>query len=172
VQNDTTITDKTTGQRITFVESTPERVVSRVDLPAGAKGPPRHRHVRFDETFAVEEGELTLRLFRGRRRLRAGESVTVSPGQVHTFENVSSGRTTFVCTVAPAWHFEEGIRAITALTNEKGRAPRSPALGAAVAYLLDANLPGLPIGIQRTLLGPLRSRGLRQLRERGLAEPV
>lgn len=58
-------------------------------------------------------------------------------------------------TVAP----EQGIRAITALTNEAGRPPRSPTLGAAVAYLLDANLPGLPIGVQRAL----RSRGLAQL---------
>ncbi len=59
------------------------------ELAPGAKGPPTHTHDEGDETVEVLAGEVVFRVHGQERRLKAGESLTLSPSQPHTFWNPS-----------------------------------------------------------------------------------
>lgn len=65
----------------------------------GWPGPPLHHHA-FDETFIVLEGELTFQLGDDRALGRAGDTLFVPRGDVHTLANLSSGpaRYLLICT--------------------------------------------------------------------------
>lgn len=52
-----------------------------------APGPPEHLHQTFDETFAVKEGVLSLKVEDQIMRLSAGQRFTVKRGQYHKFWN-------------------------------------------------------------------------------------
>lgn len=58
-------------------------VTLRTTLAPGAAGPPRHRHQRFVERFAVRSGVLSLELGDRRLQLRAGERIEIAPGVAH-----------------------------------------------------------------------------------------
>ena len=70
-------------------------------MPAGAAGPPLHKH-DFDEAFYVIEGELTFHLDGDLVTVGAGKLAFAAGGAVHTFAN--RGRTEahylIVCTPA------------------------------------------------------------------------
>jgi uncharacterized cupin superfamily protein len=68
-----------TGGRYAFAEN--------ISQPGG--GPPPHLHRREDEMFHVLEGEFEFLLNDKTMRLRAGNSVFVPTGVMHTFRNVS-----------------------------------------------------------------------------------
>ncbi|CUS15540.1 unnamed protein product [Tuber aestivum] len=51
--------------------------------------PPYHYHLRQYETFTVESGSLLVTVDEQKSEVRTGESVTVQPGQYHTFRNAS-----------------------------------------------------------------------------------
>lgn len=88
--------------------------VSRVEieLEAGETGPPAHVHPQQREIYTVDAGELTVSLDGERRTVRAGESIEVVPGQVHTFANRSSEVVRFCADHKPALRFEEYIRLV------------------------------------------------------------
>ena len=51
--------------------------------------PPYHYHLRQYETFTVESGNLLVTVDSEKSVVKTGESVTVKPGQYHTFRNAS-----------------------------------------------------------------------------------
>ena len=51
----------------------------------GFEGPPEHYHEHSTEAFDVLDGEVTFRIDDRTRRVNAGETITVSPGERHTF---------------------------------------------------------------------------------------
>lgn len=51
--------------------------------------PPYHYHIRQYETFTVESGSLLATVDDERSVIKTGESMTVKPGQYHTFRNAS-----------------------------------------------------------------------------------
>ncbi|KAG0643860.1 hypothetical protein HOY80DRAFT_879474 [Tuber brumale] len=51
--------------------------------------PPYHYHLRQYETFTVESGNLLATVDSEKAVVKTGESVTVQPGQYHTFRNAS-----------------------------------------------------------------------------------
>jgi len=78
------------GGRVGVIESV---------MPAGAAGPPLHRH-DFDETFYVLEGELTFLVGGELVVVRAGEHAFAPGGEPHTFTNRGAvdARYLLVCT--------------------------------------------------------------------------
>lgn len=59
------------------------------ETPAGAQGPPPHSHNTYKETFFILEGELEFFIDGAISTYVAGESVDVTPGTLHTFNNRS-----------------------------------------------------------------------------------
>lgn len=53
----------------------------------GVPGPPPHLHHSLKEVFLVTEGEMEFMVNGTTRVVRAGESVDLPPGTVHTFSN-------------------------------------------------------------------------------------
>jgi quercetin dioxygenase-like cupin family protein len=60
-----------------------------LELAPGAGRPPMHTHDEGDETIEVLEGEIVFRVKGVDRHLRAGDSLTLTPDDPHTFWNPS-----------------------------------------------------------------------------------
>ena len=60
-----------------------------LELAPGTGGPPTHTHDEGDETIEVIEGEIAFRVNKKTTVLRAGESLTLTPDDAHTFWNPS-----------------------------------------------------------------------------------
>lgn len=60
-----------------------------LELAPGYKGPPTHTHDEGNETIEVIDGEVVFRVNGKNRVLRAGDSLTLTPADAHTFWNPS-----------------------------------------------------------------------------------
>ena len=90
-------------------------------IQPGAPGPPPHIHPHpVRETFEVLEGEFELRHGDEWKPVRAGESLTVEPGTVHTFRNESGAPVRIHNVHDPAHGFETYMRQIHAIVVDKG----------------------------------------------------
>jgi quercetin dioxygenase-like cupin family protein len=95
-------------------------------LEAGAAGPPPHFHPHQEERWEVLEGVLDLRVSGSRQQLRAGESIGIRPGTVHSFRNRSGERVRFRDLHVPALGFQRYIEQLAAiLTVGPERNPRT-----------------------------------------------
>jgi mannose-6-phosphate isomerase-like protein (cupin superfamily) len=141
---------------VTMDESDDGRVESEVTIAAGEPGPPLHRHVDFEETFSVVDGELSMDL--GERRglvLRAGEAVTVPVDIPHRYYNAGDRPATFRFRAAPGAAYEKSFRALAGLaaagrTTRTGL-PRNPLESALVFQMSGSYVAGVPIALQRVL---------------------
>jgi mannose-6-phosphate isomerase-like protein (cupin superfamily) len=89
--------------------------------------PPPHVHPGGQrETFEVVEGAFELRQGSDWHRLAAGESLTVKPGEVHTFRNREGAPVRVRDVHDPAHSFEPYIRRLHALVSEHGFTGVSP----------------------------------------------
>lgn len=57
------------------------------ETPAHTNGPPPHLHNTYQETFLILEGEMEFFINGAQQTIKAGESVNVTPGTLHTFNN-------------------------------------------------------------------------------------
>jgi hypothetical protein len=99
-------------------------------------------------------GELSMKAGRDRIVARAGDVVTVEPGQVHKFWNATTYPVTFRCTVAPALEFERFVETLFALGADgklNGRGMPSPLRLAAIAnaHFADSRAPYVPAWLQK-----------------------
>ena len=129
-----------------------------------------HVHPEISERFEVVEGTLTMRVDGRERRLAAGESVTIEPGQVHHYRNADDEDCVFRCEVWPAARFEAMILTLFGLAGEgRTNAEGVPSVlqMAVILHEFDDTMrvAGPPRWLQRLLLPPLaalgRARGLR-----------
>ena len=67
-------------------------------------GPPRHVHSREDELFYVLEGELVFELDGERHTVRAGDTVYLRRGVVHTYQNFTTSDARLLIATTPG-HF-------------------------------------------------------------------
>lgn len=88
-----------------------------ITMAAGAIGPPRHAHPAQEESWTVQSGELSVLVGRQWRTLRAGESLTIPPGTVHTIANRSRQTVRVHDTHSPALDFQEYIEDLDTLTR-------------------------------------------------------
>ena len=64
-------------------------------------GPPRHVHTREDELFYVLEGELVFELDGERHTVRAGDTVYLRRGVVHTYQNFTTSDVQLLIATVP-----------------------------------------------------------------------
>jgi len=140
------------GERFTFL-SDPDPDAPRVefDLVAapGCPGPDPHIHAKQVETFRVTSGEMLAKVGKEDRVIRAGETLVVPAGQVHSFSNPSESEPLLIrITVEPALQFQWMITESARLAMANGgRWKDIPLLE--VAYIIyqtrdEHALPGVP----------------------------
>ncbi len=98
------------GERITCIRSGLDGgpFIFEFELDPGVTGPPMHSHEGHDERISVLAGEFGLQIGNTRRVCRAGESVLLTPADVHTFWNASP-TSTVRCRVEHGGRFERAI---------------------------------------------------------------
>jgi quercetin dioxygenase-like cupin family protein len=94
-----------------------ERVEFEITLAPGAPSPPAHFHPRQTEKWHVIEGTLSVLVGADWRELRAGESVTIPPDQVHTLRNQSTSAVRVRDVHVPAGDFQEYIETLHRLSE-------------------------------------------------------
>lgn len=144
-----------TGEQIAFLESNDEHSLIEVTLPPIGDGPSLHKHDQYRETFTVVSGTLEVTIQKETFTLTAGQSATVELNQNHRFTNTSDEPVTFRVDLTPACDFESAVRIHYGLmddgyTDEKGT-PINSAHLAAILYLQNTWIAGIPIGIQRAV---------------------
>ena len=77
------------GQKITLHPTEGDYDLVVCESPPGAKGPPPHSHNKFHEAFLIIEGEMQFYVDGTTTICKAGESVDVPQGTIHTFNNIS-----------------------------------------------------------------------------------
>lgn len=147
-----TLTDPTTGQTITFVQTAADTggALLALETRYGGKGgpPPMHRHPSQDEHFEVLDGELHVRLGRRRRTLTAGEVLDVPAGTPHAMHGTARVR----WEVRPALETEAFLEAVC-----DPHAPSSARLAAAWRHRAEFRLTG-PAGLLLALVGRFAAR--------------
>jgi mannose-6-phosphate isomerase-like protein (cupin superfamily) len=67
-----------------------------LDESEPGQGPRLHRHP-YDETWVIQQGNLTFQVGHDRHRARSGDIVIVPAGESHKFINEGPGRSKLVC---------------------------------------------------------------------------
>jgi mannose-6-phosphate isomerase-like protein (cupin superfamily) len=115
----------------------------------------RHHHLHQRELFRVKRGELTVHLQRGNKVLRAGDEITLAPGEVHAFTNAGAVDVECYVEYQPAGRNEEWLKLGNALAMKLGRMPGlldiAPFIGDVGIYI-----EGPPPWVQRALFAVLR----------------
>jgi glyoxylate utilization-related uncharacterized protein len=107
-------------------------------LPDHCAQPLTHIHPHNREVFEVLEGEVEFLVDSEWQALGAGASVTVPPGEPHTFRNHSGTFAAFRNVHDPHHDFEAYLRELTALQNElQLAAPNGPDAAARFALVVD-----------------------------------
>ena len=151
------------GERFTFF-SEPNPGAQRLEFEfvgsPGSPGPDPHIHARQVETFRVIEGEMHAKVGGQERVIRAGESLVVPAGQVHTFRNPSESEPLVIrISVEPALQFQWMMTEYARLAIANGgRWKDVPLLEA--AYILhqtrdEHEIPGMPRLLTTVFLGSL-----------------
>jgi len=147
------------GEVLTFfgpADSTAPSVEVELRLAPGAAGPEMHMHPQQSETFQVVSGRLTVVVEGDARVAEPGETVTVAPGQRHSFSNGSdSDELVARVTVAPALHFQWFLTESAASAIRGGGRWKDMSLLEA-GYILNQvpdeyRLAGVPALVQRLL---------------------
>src|SRR5688572_5131965 len=103
-------------ERGTAEDGTPTMVVECWVDPTG--GVPPHIHPKMTEVFEVIEGEMTFTAGRTKKKVPAGESITVPPGTRHAYANKSATTAYMRCTATPAADLESFLTEAARLARE------------------------------------------------------
>lgn len=66
------------------------------ETPGKVAGPPPHLHHSFKESFLIIEGEMIFIVEGEEQLVKAGESIDITPGTLHTFRNASNSSSKWV----------------------------------------------------------------------------
>lgn len=147
-----TITDPTTGQKITFVETAAQSGGERLVLESTyqpAKGrPPLHKHPSQVERFEVLEGTLDVRIGRRRRTLVEGDTLEIAAKEPHAM----AGEARVRWEIVPALRTEQFLEAVC-----DPHATPAARLGTAWNYRDEFRLTG-PAGVLMAVAGRFLAR--------------
>ena len=93
------------------------RMIFEITMAPGAIGPPRHSHPAQESLGPFSPESYPSSSARLWRTLRAGESLTIPPGTVHTIANRSKATVRVHDTHSPALDFQDYIEDLDALTR-------------------------------------------------------
>lgn len=150
-----------TGEQLTFLataEDTGGEVLRiRHYAPRPAVMGVAHYHPILTETFTVEQGRLKFIVDGQAQVLESGESLTIQPGQVHEFENISEGDMVMTQEVRPPGQHQAMFEMIYDLA-QAGRmsatgAPRGLFGMALLWEKMDGYVAGPPAVLQRMVMG-------------------
>jgi len=114
----------------------------------------RHYHTKLTEEFCVLEGELFLTLNQKNLTLKKGEVITIHPYDVHKFTNTTNKTVIFKVEVYPSGQISKGLQIIYGLANSgktlKNGLPHNIFNIAISLNMMDAYIPNVPLGIQKT----------------------
>jgi mannose-6-phosphate isomerase-like protein (cupin superfamily) len=135
--------------------------------PAVGHKPPVHFHPYQDERFEIREGELSVKRNGEIHVLRAGDSLDVPRGTVHSMWNSAGTVTRASWQVRPALRTEEFFRAVHGMRaagkTGKGGMIDLPAAGLVFQAFPDEFRLAMPAPLRRPLVGLLaligRARG-------------
>jgi mannose-6-phosphate isomerase-like protein (cupin superfamily) len=149
-----TITNRSTGETITFLSNTPERLTFEDSLPANHPGVPTHYHAKQAETFTVLEGTFLAEIDGKPMTLTTGQSVTIPAGVPHRFHTRNSEAVKLRVELTPALDYETFFRSM-AVAAEQNRA--IPLQLAVMRQDLDLGfyIGGVPKGLQNALFNTL-----------------
>lgn len=163
------IENPVTGERIRFVETTAEtggeRLLLDYSLAPGGFVPAAHVHPCQEERFEILRGTARFLLDGEHRPAHAGEAVVVPAGTPHRVWNDAAEELRIRIAFRPALRTECLFEDIFALAQAgklgKRGFPRDPFLGAVVAerYIEEAHLAGVPVRVQRFVIGLLAAAG-------------
>jgi mannose-6-phosphate isomerase-like protein (cupin superfamily) len=115
------------GHRVTPYDTSGNYDLMMAETPAKVPGPPPHLHHSYKEAFLIVEGEMEFMVNGETRIVRAGESVDIPPGTLHTFSNVSDKPCKWVNIHSPkgfrAFFEELGVPANADHAQQKSIAP-------------------------------------------------
>ncbi|MGJ3239870.1 MAG: cupin domain-containing protein [Anaerolineae bacterium] len=160
---DDTLENPYTGEKLTFIVTTEETGGEWLQVRHYAPHPTvmgvAHFHPILTETFTVEQGRLRFKIDGRAHILNTGDSVTIQPGQVHEFENISDGELILLQDVRPAGNHQAMFEMIYTLARE-GRmsangAPKGLFTSALLWEKMDGYIAGIPPFLQHLLMGNL-----------------
>lgn len=162
-----------TGEHMEVLEATDDALVLDFRVEPGGAVPIPHVHPSFTETFAVLEGELSLRVGRDVSVVRPGERSVVPPGVAHAWWNAGESPARMRLEIHPPGRFADMISTMFQLardgeTDATGK-PSPLQLVMTARELRDCvHAASPPLPLQRVglaLLAPLaRLRGYEGLR--------
>lgn len=77
------------GHKVTPHDTSGDYDLMIAETPAQMQGPPPHLHHSYKESFLIVEGEMEFMVNGEIRQVKAGESLDIPPGTLHTFSNKS-----------------------------------------------------------------------------------
>ena len=77
------------GHKVTPHDTSGDYDLMIAETPAQMQGPPPHLHHSYKESFLIVEGEMEFMVNGEIKQIKAGESVDIPPGTLHTFSNKS-----------------------------------------------------------------------------------
>ena len=77
------------GHKVTSYDTTGDYDLMMAETPPNMQGPPPHSHASYKEIFLIVEGEMEFFVNGAKTVKKAGESLDVAPGTLHTFSNTS-----------------------------------------------------------------------------------
>ncbi len=78
------------GHKITTHDTSGDYDLMMAETPPRVPGPPPHLHRSFKESFLIVEGEMEFMVNGETKVLKAGKSIDIPPGTLHTFGNKSN----------------------------------------------------------------------------------
>ena len=164
------ITNPRTGQTMAFLTMTADLLRIESVNPVAGEREPLHVHPRQQSGAEVVSGELIFEVDGARRRLSAGESISIPPGTPHRFWNEGPQAATSIQSFEPALETAAFFETLFALAAEdkldaKGM-PRPLQLAVLVPEFADEIRPASPpwplLRALSAVLGPIaRRRGYR-----------
>ena len=156
-----TVENPKTGERLVFhrtaAETGGEVTGFTATIAPGGHVPTPHVHPRQSERFEITKGTLTLRIDGTTIEAKAGDVVTIEPGQWHYFANKTGEDVEFTVEVRPALKIESAIETMYGLaadgkTNRLGM-PNVLRLAVIAKHHFDTvQLPLVPAALQRAAL--------------------
>ena len=112
------------SQHLEVVEHDAERLVVVTTYEPGGSAPPAHYHPSQDEQFDILDGTVRVDIDGRQRDLSAGDTLTVTPGQVHRMWNPATTPARVRWATSPAlttMEWFEGIDRLQADADARGR---------------------------------------------------
>ena len=115
------------GHKVTPHDTSGNYDLMIAETPPNVPGPPPHLHNSFEESFLIVEGEMEFFVNGEVKVLKAGESIDIPPGTLHTFGNKSNQTCKWINIHSPKGFrdfFEElGVSENEANAQERSVAP-------------------------------------------------